>query len=155
MFWSHVIVSECSWPCIWFKQKVASTKTTICFNHRRPYQLNKSLFCSYAHNVVKSKKEKTKITTNMFGTRASLLMISNVGYRHTGTYACKDHMSLTTSLNLFGSRLASQVVLAALNIRLLNCLISIAKHLSASTILVHTFETFSYKILDLRKTIAK
>ena len=29
------------------------------------------------------------ITTNMFGTRASLLMISNVGYRHTGTYACK------------------------------------------------------------------
>ena len=40
------------------------------------------------------------ITTNMFGTRASLLMISNVGYRHTGTYACK-------ATNAAGSQTAS------------------------------------------------
>ena len=29
------------------------------------------------------------VTTNMFGTRASMLMITNVGYRHTGSYTCK------------------------------------------------------------------
>ena len=29
------------------------------------------------------------VTTTMIGTRASMLMISNVGYRHSGTYTCK------------------------------------------------------------------
>ncbi len=28
------------------------------------------------------------ITTTMIGTRTSMLMISNVGYRHSGTYTC-------------------------------------------------------------------
>ena len=29
------------------------------------------------------------VTTNMFGTRTSMLMISRVGYRHSGTYSCR------------------------------------------------------------------
>ena len=29
------------------------------------------------------------LTTNKFGTRASMLMISNVGYRHSGMYSCR------------------------------------------------------------------
>ena len=29
------------------------------------------------------------VTTTMIGTRASMLMITNVGYRHSGTYTCK------------------------------------------------------------------
>ena len=29
------------------------------------------------------------VTTNMFGTRTSMLMISSVGYRHSGTYSCR------------------------------------------------------------------
>ena len=29
------------------------------------------------------------MTTTMFGTRASMLMITNVGYRNSGTYTCK------------------------------------------------------------------
>ena len=29
------------------------------------------------------------ISTTMIGTRTSMLMISNVGYRHSGTYSCR------------------------------------------------------------------
>ena len=29
------------------------------------------------------------ITTTMIGTRTSMLMITNVGYRHSGTYSCR------------------------------------------------------------------
>lgn len=29
------------------------------------------------------------VTTNMIGSRMSILMISSVGYRHSGTYTCK------------------------------------------------------------------
>ena len=29
------------------------------------------------------------VTTNMFGTRTSMLMISSVGYRHSGVYSCR------------------------------------------------------------------
>ena len=31
----------------------------------------------------------SSVTTTMLGTRTSMLMISNVGYRHIGTYTCK------------------------------------------------------------------
>ena len=43
------------------------------------------------------------VTTNIFGTRTSMLMISNVGYRHSGTYTCK-------AANAAGSQLMSAVL---------------------------------------------
>ncbi|CAB4056115.1 DSCAML1 [Lepeophtheirus salmonis] len=37
------------------------------------------------------------ITTTMIGTRASMLMITNVGYRHSGTYTCRATNSAGTA----------------------------------------------------------
>ena len=38
------------------------------------------------------------ITTTMIGTRTSMLMINNVGYRHSGAYSCRasNHAGSTT-----------------------------------------------------------
>jgi hypothetical protein len=43
------------------------------------------------------------ITTTMLGTRMSVLMISSVGYRHSGTYTC-------TASNKAGSQFLSAVL---------------------------------------------
>jgi len=40
------------------------------------------------------------ISTTMIGTRTSMLMINNVGYRHSGTYSCRasNHAGSTTQM---------------------------------------------------------
>ena len=49
------------------------------------------------------------ITTTMIGTRTSMLMITNVGYRHSGTYSCRatnhaDSISETAELKVNGMK---------------------------------------------------
>ena len=63
------------------------------------------------------------ITTNMFGTRASLLMISNVGYRHTGIYTCKatnsaGSQTISASLKVNGNHLDGKTKLDKRNARI-------------------------------------
>ena len=55
-----------------------------CFVRRGDDPLRISWFLKGA--VVSS---DPSVTTTMIGTRASMLMITNVGYRHCGTYTCK------------------------------------------------------------------
>ena len=55
-----------------------------CFVRRGDDPLRISWFLKGA--VVSS---DPSVTTTMIGTRASMLMITNVGYRHSGTYTCK------------------------------------------------------------------
>ena len=56
----------------------------ICFVQKGDEPLRISWFLKGA--VVSS---DPSVTTTMIGTRTSMLMISNVGYRHSGTYTCK------------------------------------------------------------------
>ena len=66
---------------------------------------------------------ESSITTNMFGTRASLLMISNVGYRHTGIYTCKatnsaGSQTISAGLKVNGNHLDGKMKLGKRNVRI-------------------------------------
>ena len=55
------------------------------------------------------------ISTTMIGTRTSMLMINNVGYRHSGTYSCRatnhvDSVSQTAELKVDGKSRVRQEV---------------------------------------------
>ena len=55
------------------------------------------------------------ISTTMIGTRTSMLMINNVGYRHSGTYSCRatnhaDSVSQTAELKVNGNSRVRQEV---------------------------------------------
>ena len=56
----------------------------MCFVQKGDEPLRISWFLKGA--VVSS---DPSVTTTLLGTRTSMLMISNVGYRHSGTYTCK------------------------------------------------------------------
>ena len=56
----------------------------ICFVRRGDEPLRISWFLK--GDVVSS---EPTVTTTMIGTRTSMLMISSVGYRHSGAYTCK------------------------------------------------------------------
>jgi hypothetical protein len=54
------------------------------------------------------------MTTTMIGTRASMLMITNVGYRNSGTYTCKatndaGSQTMSSTLKVNGSCLIEKV----------------------------------------------